>query len=166
MLLRILGNDLVKVFCHIHALEQTHVVVRGELEVVQVLRLAHIQTILTVQELDDGTVGITNRGVMLNPEAFHTLDHTALQVTRARGLDSGINQTFSTSHSVEVELLRSHTSQETVDNVTTSADRGLEGLEARQCLSGHHDGNSATFQNLLTKVTRDLVGVDTTTLCT
>jgi hypothetical protein len=124
-----------------------------ELEVIEVLLLGDIETVLAVQELYHAAIGVANRGVVLDLEAFHTLDDTALQIPRTRCLDSSVDETFATSHHMEVVLLRAHTSQETVDDVTTSAHTCLVGLEAWQCLTTDHDRYTTTFQDLLTEVT-------------
>ncbi|KAI6773531.1 hypothetical protein HG531_000380 [Fusarium graminearum] len=141
-------------------------ILQDEAEIFQVFLFASVKTILTVHKLDHGAIGISNGSIVRDSQALHTLDDTSLQITGTGCLDGSINQTFSTSHMMEIVLLRTNTSKETLHNVTTSSSMSLEWVETGQRLATDHNWNTATFKNLLTQVTRNQIGVDSGSLRT
>ncbi len=70
-----------------------------------------VEAVLAVDELNDITKGIPHRPVVMRLRIFECFDKSPLNVTRLGCLDSGINQTFSTSHGMEEELRRSQTTE-------------------------------------------------------
>lgn len=65
-----------------------------------------IHSILSIQELNDITIRIPDCRVVSNFQILHRLDQSTLDITSLGSLDGSINQTLSTSHGVEPELLR------------------------------------------------------------
>jgi len=55
----------------------------------------------------------------VNPNALKVFNEATLQVSRSTGFDSGVDEAFSASHTMEVEFLRSQTSQEATADVST-----------------------------------------------
>jgi len=55
------------------------------------LALEHINRIVTIKELDNRTVTITHRHVILHVQCFQVLDQATLQVPTTTGLYSCIN---------------------------------------------------------------------------
>ncbi|KAH3683395.1 hypothetical protein WICPIJ_005614 [Wickerhamomyces pijperi] len=110
-------------------LQQGVVVVQTELELTHVGVLGDINGITTVQELDQRTIRVSNRIIIRDMHTFQLLGQTTLQVTGSRSLDGSINQTFTTSHTMEVVFLWSDTGVETLLDVTTGSGIGLVGLE-------------------------------------
>src|SRR5436853_3679740 len=110
----------------------------------------NIQAIFPIQELNHRAVRVTNRGVIFNLQAFHSLYKTSLKIARPRRLDCGIYQSFSTGHSMKVILLWSYARQITINNVTTGSDVRLMWSETGQRLAANHDWDSTSLQNLLT----------------
>ncbi|KAI6769816.1 hypothetical protein HG530_004445 [Fusarium avenaceum] len=85
-----------------------------------------IETILTVQELNNITQRISNRSIVARRKIFQSLDQSSLNVTCFGSLDRSINETFSASHGVEEELARGKTTKVRVLNETTSFGEGLK----------------------------------------
>jgi hypothetical protein len=69
-----------------------------------------IHSVLSVQELNDITIRIPDCPIIPNLQILHRLDQPPLDITSLSSLDGSINQTLSTSHSVEPELLRRQSS--------------------------------------------------------
>jgi hypothetical protein len=61
--------------------------------------------------LNDIAIRIPDGPIIPNLEILHGFDQTTLNVPSLGSLDGSINQTFSTTHGVEPELLRRQTSQ-------------------------------------------------------
>ena len=74
------------------------VVARGKVELLQVLRLGHVDRVLTVKELQHGRVRVTNSVVVVHLDTLEVLDQTALQVSGTGSLDGSVNETFTTGH--------------------------------------------------------------------
>ena len=84
----------------------------GRLDGGQLLELHErsIHPILPVPQLYQVTIRVPNGPIVVDHEPLHGFDQTTLDVPRLGGLDSRINETLSTTHGVEVELVRSETS--------------------------------------------------------
>lgn len=72
----------------------------------QVLDVLACHAVLPIEELDDLLSGGAHCAVVLDHYVLHGFDQAALDVACLSGLDSSINESLSTSHSVEEELLR------------------------------------------------------------
>lgn len=129
--------------------------VEGELLGIEMRLLGHVERVLTVVELDDGRVRVSNRVIVVNSNTLEMLDETSLKVTRTRRLDGRVNEALSTGHAMEVILLRSDARQESVGDVTTGSGGRLERLERRQRLARDHRRDSTTLERLLTEDGRD-----------
>lgn len=77
-----------------------------------------IQTVSTVAELQNGTLGISYRQVIVSGKVLESLHQTSLHITSFGRLDSSIDQTFTTRNSVEKKFGRSQTRKETVADET------------------------------------------------
>ncbi|KAK0348308.1 hypothetical protein LTR02_018361, partial [Friedmanniomyces endolithicus] len=77
------------------------------------LRLnAHgVQTVLAVDELQNIAERVADGAVVFDHDFFERLDKPALDVSSFGCLDGGIDETFTTSHGVEEELLRRQTTK-------------------------------------------------------
>jgi hypothetical protein len=80
--------------------------------VAQCLNLGRINAILAIGKLDNVHTCITHSAIMLHKQILHTLHHLTLNVTRIGRLHSCVNQTLTTRHGVEEELLRCQTTNE------------------------------------------------------
>ena len=140
----------------------------GELAVgtLHILGLGDIDAIVTVDELDDETVAVADGVIVLDAEVLEVLADASLEVAGSGGLDGGIDQTFSSSHGVEVVLLRADAGKETVRDEATGSGTQIVGGERGAGLSGGHQGDTTTLELLLTETARDLGVVDDGTLGT
>ncbi|KAH3666447.1 hypothetical protein OGAPHI_003443 [Ogataea philodendri] len=141
-------------------------ILQEELELVHVRLLGNIDRVSTIKELDQSSISVSDRVVVRNVNSFQLLSQTTLQVTRVGSLHGSVNQTFSTCHTVEVVLLWTDSRVESVLDVSTSTDVGLEWLEARKRLTGNHHRDSSAFQSLLSKKTHNLRNINVRTLGT
>jgi len=76
-----------------------------------VLNVLSSKAILSVQELDDLFLRCANSAIILDHDIFESFDKSPLNISSLSSLDSGINQTLTTSHGVEEKLLRCETSK-------------------------------------------------------
>lgn len=125
------------------------VVVNEELPLLEVLGLGGIDAIFSVVELNETAITIADSEVVLDGESFKVLDETPLQVATPARLDSSVNQSFSSGHAVEEELLRSESTEEAIGDVASCPWVGVVALERRECSSGGHYGHSPPFEFLL-----------------
>ena len=76
-----------------------------------VLNVGTVETILSVDELDDISEGVSHSAIIFDHDFLKSLDQLTLDVTGFGSLDSSIDQTFTTSHGVEEELGRSQATE-------------------------------------------------------
>lgn len=111
------------------------VVVFDERELLRLkeLGLGDVQAVLSVKKLDHTSIAVSHSQIVLDHETLEMLDHTPgapndsmchytvnlnttisfqsesdlpLQITRATGFDCSVHKTFTTSHTMEKELLK------------------------------------------------------------
>ena len=76
-----------------------------------VLNVFSSEAILSVQELDNLFLRCAHSTIILDHDIFKSFDKSPLNISSLSSLDSGIDQTLTTSHGVEEELLRCETSE-------------------------------------------------------
>ena len=122
----------------------------------QILHLRHVNTIISVERLDNRSVAVTHRVVVLDGQVLQVLDDAVLQVARTRRLHGGIHQSLTTRHAVEEVLLGTNTREETIRHPSSRTRHGIVGAERRKRLSRNHHGDTTTLQLLLAQSARDL----------
>ena len=137
----------------------------GPASVAQLLR---VHPIISVEELDDATVGIADSTVRLHPKVLHLPANAFLDVAGGRRLDGGGNDTDSTTCSVEEDLLWSETLEVAMLNETPSLCRMVSRFVVGQCsrVVGEVGGNPASVNVLLTDKGHNLNQVHQTALRT
>ena len=125
-----------------------------------------VHAVLAVQELDDVADAVTHSAVVLDNHVLHSLDKTTLDVTSFRRLNCSIDQTFSATHGVEKELLRSQTTQIRVLDETTRLGTEIILAKVRQCSAFETVRNTFSFYVLLSYTRNHLRNVQERTLRT
>jgi len=70
------------------------------------LNMLPCQPVFTISELDDLSHTVPHSSIIVNHASLHSLDQPTLYITCLSSLHSRINQTLSSSHSMEIELAR------------------------------------------------------------
>mmetsp|Transcript_25032 Transcript_25032/g.62872 ORF Transcript_25032/g.62872 Transcript_25032/m.62872 type:complete len:297 (+) Transcript_25032:2655-3545(+) len=143
--------------------QESFIVLTDELELMKIGSLANIKTILSIVELDHTAIGTTHSKIVMNTQTLQLFDQTTLKVTRVCSLDSRINETFTTSHTMKVVLLWPNTTEETIPDEATCTRRRIVGIERGQSATGWHARNTLALELLLTEQTGDLRKVHDTT---
>ena len=125
-----------------------------------------IHAVFAVDELEKIFQRVADRSIVANHHVLQGLHQPALDVTGFGSLDSGIDQTFTTSHSVEEELLRRKSSEVRVLDEATSfwTEVILGEMRKRTVTETHRD--TFSFNDLLTDTDRHLRDVNERTLRT
>ncbi|KAH3663772.1 hypothetical protein OGAPHI_005175 [Ogataea philodendri] len=130
------------------------------------LDLCTVNSVFTIDELDDISQRVSGCTIVVNHDIFKSLQQTTLNVSSLGSLDSSIDQTFSTCHRVEEELLRSQPSQIRVLNKTLRFGRVVILSEVRQRTISETEIDTLTFHDLLTHTGRHLGNVNIRTFRT
>ena len=105
-----------------------------------------INTVLAILNLNDSSLNVPHRSIILNMQILHRLHQTALDIAGVARLDSGINETLAPSLSVEERLGRHQTADKAVLNEPTTLHSVIELGEVWQ---------SAVLQGILDTATLD-----------
>ena len=97
---------------------QTCEVLLKEPKSIEILGIHHIDTVVSVEKLDNRTVVVSNCHIVVNNQRLELFNQATLEIATTRGLHGGINQTLAASHTMEIEVLRSQTTDESVSNIT------------------------------------------------
>jgi len=120
--------------------------------------------IFTVNKLDQMVTRCSHSTVILDHDIFESFDQSSRNVTSLGSLDSSVNQTFSTTHSVEVKLRWSKSTQiAALDEAFRLGSKVILG-EVRQGSLVESEWDSLTFDILLAYTSHDLRNVDVATL--
>mmetsp|Transcript_11451 Transcript_11451/g.22494 ORF Transcript_11451/g.22494 Transcript_11451/m.22494 type:complete len:848 (-) Transcript_11451:1065-3608(-) len=130
------------------------------------LNKSTIHAVLTIKELDNITTAITHSVIITHTEILKSLNETTLNITSLSCLTSSINETFTTTHGVEVELLRGETLEVRVFDETTRLGTKIILVKVRQGTVAETKRNTLTLNVLLTYTTHNLRNVNETSLGT
>lgn len=132
------------------------VVVHVDQSDLQVLHILTSHTVLTVQELDYLTLACAHSTIVVYHDIFESFNESSLNIASLCSLDSSIDQSFATSHSVEEEFLRSEPDEIAVFDETLALRAEVVLGEMWKGTLVEAEGDSLTLDVLLSHTGHDL----------
>ena len=130
----------------------------------EILNVLSLKTILAVDELNEVVARGPHGAVVLDLDVLESLDQTPLDVARVRRLDSRVDEALSSSHSVEVELLRGEAGDVAAGDEALAVGAEVVLAEMRERSPVEPERNSLSVDVLLPDTSHDLGDVDEPTL--
>src|SRR5258708_37374808 len=90
----------------------------------------------TIKKLIDRRITTSDSVIIVDSDPFKMFHETTLKIAGMTSFDSGIDETFMTSHTVKVEFLRLQPHQKMTGNESASNSRCFEGFEVPLAITG------------------------------